>query len=265
MNENNIGGMTSFEFISLNEKCHARYKKVDEDAPVVLMATGGSKKGSLGLSWINLPRVFEEHGISSIIFDFAGQGKSQGDRRLLTITKGVRNLTDILNHILDWDWIQKDKLVLMGASFGGNVVLDYLALDEAILARGATFKSPCIDLRESYLQELGEEGMQKWKEEGYSELTGLNWEVMEDALASDLFNRLYKIKVPLLITHGVEDESVPIAQSRTVRDKVDGVVDLVEMNGTNHHYSDRDDWDRMAAIHVGWLQHLFFNIKRGWE
>jgi len=259
-----IGDMTSFEFISLGERCHARYKRVDKNAPVLLLATGGSNKGSLGLSWINFPRILEAHGISSIIFDFAGQGYSQGDRRYLTLTKGVRNLVDILDHILEWDWIHKDRLALMGASFGGNVVLDYLASDEAIQVRGATFKSPCIDLRESYLQELGDDGMRAWQQDGYSELAGLAWKVIEDADASNLITRLDKIKVPLLITHGVADESVPIAQSRTVRDGVSGIVDLLEMNGTNHHYSDRDDWDRMAAVHVGWIEHLFFNIKRGW-
>ncbi|MCE1168570.1 MAG: S9 family peptidase [Sphingobacteriia bacterium] len=186
------------------------------------------------------------------------QGLSQGDRRHLTLTKGVKNLVDILEHVLEWDWVHLDKLALMGSSFGGNVILDYLASDEALEVRGATFKSPCIDLRESYLQELGTDGMKTWQQDGYSELTGLNWEVIEDADASNLVTRLGKIKVPLFITHGVEDESVPITQSRTVRNIVYGIVDLLEMNGTNHHYSARDDWDRMASVHIGWLKHLFF-------
>jgi dipeptidyl aminopeptidase/acylaminoacyl peptidase len=234
---------------------------VDENAPVLLIATGGSNRGSLSPSWVNLPHIYKAHGISTIIFDFAGQGLSQGNRRYLTINKGVQNLVDILKFILKWGWIQKQRIALMGSSFGGNVVLDYLASDEALAVRGAVFKSPCIDLRESYFQELGDEGMRKWQKEGYSDLTGLAWEVIEDADASDLPTRLNKIKVPILITHGCSDESVPIAQSRRVRDGINGIVDLVEMKGTNHHYSDRDDWDRMVAIHVGWVKHLFFNIK----
>ena len=252
-----VDGMISFEFVSMGERCHGRYLLANRHAPVVLMATGGGKRGSLSDTWKNLTRRLKINGISSIVFDFAGQGYSQGDRRYLTLTKGVQNLTDILNHVLEWDWIREDRLALLGSSYGGNVVLDYLASDNAINIRGASFKSPCIDLRESYLQELGEEGMKAWQESGYSEETGLSWQVIEDADASDLITRLGKITVPLLITHGVADESVPISQSRLVRDRVKGVADLLEMTGTDHHYSDRDDWDRMAAVHVGWLRQLF--------
>lgn len=252
-----IEEMISFEFISAGELCHGRYKRVNKNAPVLLIATGGSKNGSLGQSWINFPALLEAHGISTIIFDFAGQGLSQGDRRHLTLKKGVKNLDDVLKYVLKWDWIRLDKLALMGSSFGGNVVLEYLASDEALSVRGATFKSPCIDLRESYFQELGDDGMKTWQQDGYSELTGLNWEVIEDADASNLITQLNKIKTPLFITHGTKDESVPIMQSRTIRDKVLGIVDLLEMNGTNHHYSERDDWDRMASVHIGWLEQLF--------
>jgi len=249
--------MTSFEFTSLGEHCHGRYRQASESSPVVVMATGGSKNGSLSQSWTNFPVVFETYGLSSIVFDFAGQGESEGDRRSLTLTKGVQNLSDVLEHISHWDWINSDKLALMGSSFGGNVVLDYLASEQAMRICGASLKSPCIDLRESYLQELGSEGMRAWQQNGFSAATGLGWEVIEDADASDLANRLHRITAPLLITHGTADESVPIAQSRKIRDRAGGKVDLLEMKGTNHHYSDRNDWDRMAAIHATWIKKLF--------
>jgi len=248
-----------FEVMSGSDLLHGRYCRVDDRAPTVLMATGGSAKGSLSSSWANFTDIFSSRGLSSIVFDFAGQGRSGGDRRVLTITKGVRNLVDVLHEVLSWDWIEESRLALLGSSFGGNVVLDYLASDSALHLRGASFKSPCIDLRESYFQELGHDGMLAWQHEGYSSATGLNWEVMEDADASDLCGRLHHIRMPILITHGCADESVPIAQSRLVRDRVSGVVDLFEMKNTNHHYSDGDDWNRMAAVHAAWLTQLFAN------
>lgn len=257
----NVDGLQSkqFEVMSGDDLLHGRYCRVDNRAPVVLMATGGSAKGSLSSSWSNFADVFSSRGMSSIVFDFAGQGRSGGDRRVLTLTKGVRNLIDVLDEVLRWDWIEESRIALLGSSFGGNVVLDYLASDSPLHLRGASFKSPCIDLRESYFQELGHEGMRAWQREGYLETTGLNWEVIEDADASDLPDRLQNIRIPLLITHGCADESVPIEQSRLVRDRVSGVVDLFEMKRTNHHYSDGDDWSRMAVVHSAWLTQLFAN------
>lgn len=249
--------MTPFEFVSMGETCRGRYFIADTSAPTVLMATGGGPKGSLSQTWLKFPCLLAEAGISSIVFDFAGQGRSDGDRRDLTLTKGVRNLSDAVNHVLNWKWAGTRALALMGSSYGGNVILDYLASDSPANVGCATFKSPCIDLRESYLQEMGPDGMRKWERDGYSEQTGLSWAVIEDADRSDLADRLNRITIPLLITHGLSDESVPITQSRLVRDRAAGVVDLLEMNGTNHHYSDRDDWGRMAAVHVGWLKAFF--------
>jgi pimeloyl-ACP methyl ester carboxylesterase len=250
--------MTEFEFTSLNERCRGRIDRFgDESAPVVVMATGGSNGGSLSDTWKRFPVFLRAAGLTSIVFDFAGQGTSDGDRRVLTLRKGVQNLLDALRTVTSWPWVNPTRVALLGSSYGGNVVLDYLASKPEIPVCGASLKSPCIDLRESYLQELGEEGMRLWAEAGYSETAGLSWQVIEEADQSDLRERLPQIAVPLLITHGVADESVPITQSRMVRDKVPGVVDLLEMNGANHHYSSGDDWERMAIVHAAWLARLF--------
>jgi pimeloyl-ACP methyl ester carboxylesterase len=250
--------MEQFEFISLNERCRGRIDRVEgEHVPVVVMATGGSSRGSLSDTWTRFPVFLRSAGLTSVVFDFAGQGTSDGDRRVLTLRKGVQNLVDALRTITGWSWVSPNRIALLGSSYGGNVVLDYLASAPEVAVCGASLKSPCIDLRESYLQELGAEGMRAWEETGYSEAAGLSWQVIAEADKSDLRERLHRISVPLLITHGVPDESVPIAQSRTVRDHVPGVVDLLEMNGVNHHYSSRDDWDRMATVHAAWLAQLF--------
>lgn len=256
--------MEQFEFISLNERCRGRIDRVEgEQVPVVVMATGGSNRGSLSDTWTRFPVFMRAAGLTSVVFDFAGQGTSDGDRRILTLRKGVRNLLDALRTVTSWSWVNPHLIALLGSSYGGNVVLDYLAAEPEVTVRGASLKSPCIDLRESYLQEVGVEGMRVWEETGYSEAAGLSWQVIEEADKSDLRERLHRIAVPLLITHGVPDESVPIGQSRAVRDHVAGVVDLLEMNGVNHHYSSRDDWDRMATVHAAWLAQLFRRQAEG--
>jgi alpha-beta hydrolase superfamily lysophospholipase len=221
------------------------------------MATGGGNKGSRSDTWGRLPGIFAANGLSSLLFDFAGQGRSGGDRKVLTLAKGVANLKDVLSVASQRYGIKPEDVALLGSSYGGNVVLEYLAGDRPWPVRGAAFKSPCIDLRESYEQELGREGMLAWEREGYSASAGLNWEVISTADTASLIDRLRRITVPILITHGTSDESVPISQSRLVRDKAQGVVDLFEMKGTNHHYNERDDWQRMAAIHTAWLRQLF--------
>src|SRR5690349_1892115 len=101
-----------FEVLSDGDRLHGRYWRVGDRTPSVLMATGGSAKGSLSLSWANFPDLLTARGISSIIFDFAGQGRSGGDRRVLTLTKGFRNLVDVLREVLSWDWVEESRLAL---------------------------------------------------------------------------------------------------------------------------------------------------------
>jgi len=257
MKQQKFKGMENFEVVSLGETLHGRHLSVSPHAPTVLIATGGGDNGSLGQSWQQFPYLLEQASISSIIFDFAGQGLSAGKRRELSVTKALQNLTSVLHHISQWDSIEPDNLALLGASLGGNVILEYLAQDNHLPVQGATLKSPCILLRESYICEIGEKAVAQWQQTGFSAEAGLNWSVIQDSQDLAISKRLDKIHTPLLITHGTNDTIVPITQSYTIKERVSGPVDFVEMKGVNHHYSSGSDWDRMAAIHIAWLKVLF--------
>ena len=81
----------------------------------------GSKSHSMVVS---IARVAASYGIATLRFDFRGVGDSQGD-----FTNGQKEQEDVrsaLNILKVLDGIEKNKVALVGYSFGASVILDGL-------------------------------------------------------------------------------------------------------------------------------------------
>lgn len=63
--------------------------------PIVVMLTGDGPKGSLSMSWQNMPPLLAPLGIGSALFDFEGLGNSEGKREDLTLSVGIANFRSV--------------------------------------------------------------------------------------------------------------------------------------------------------------------------
>lgn len=225
---------------------------INKKIPAVVMLTGDGPSGSKSLSWTNIPPMLLKYNIASILFDFEGLGYSDGDRKNLTLTKGVEDFNLIWEYILNFDWLDISKIGIFSSSFGSNVAL----LNPNILnqAKALAFKSPACFLPDAYMNELSETDKLNWFKEGYCEQNGYEIDVLLDCFKYNAYNEISKIKRKCLITHGTSDEIVPIMQSYYFINLLKCEKELIEFPNGNHGYSINDYWKKMATIFVD-----FFN------
>ena len=244
--KNNDGVILRARFICPDE--------ISDKSPLVMMLTGDGPKGANSLSWVNLPPRLAKFGISSLLFDFAGLGNSDGERKELTLTKGIEDFKIIFEALNDFDWIDRDNIGIMGSSFGANVAL--LCPDLMNQTKAIGLKSPSCFLPDAYLNEISSEDYNKWIESGFCEENGYNVSVLFDPFNYNTYSEVKKINTQCLITHGSKDEIVPTSQSCYLKELWGGDIELIIFENGNHGYSTNDgkDWEKMASLFI-----TFFN------
>jgi uncharacterized protein len=206
-----------------------------ENYPLVVLATGDGPSGSKGQTWQQLVPMLLSHGIGTFLFDFSGLGFSPGIYRELTLSLGCKNFRSVIEYVSSTGLHDKNRIGVIGASYGGNVALLEAANFQQIKAIG--LKSPSTFLPEGYQLQYGPELMEKWGKEGYSDVVGLNYDSVIDSLYHNTYLAASKIQAQVRIVHGIRDSAVPI---RHVRDlvKVLSYGSLLEIEGADHWYSE---------------------------
>ena len=217
---------------------------------VVVMCHGfGSNKDATSSRL--LAEELNKNGISTFRFDFSGRGESEGSIEETTISDAIDDLKGAVNFVYE----MFDKLFLYGSSFGGAVSLGYAAKDSRIIL--LALKSPVSSYVDKREKELGEEGIKRWKEQGFMEYqTGdkiykLPYKFYEDAVK---YNYLFydHIKIPVLIVHGNKDEEVPVSQSLELAKHLKNPK-LEIVKGADHKYTTKSHFDKSIKIISGWF------------
>ena len=225
------------------------------DAPhhcgVVVYLTGDGPKGSKSLSWVNLPPIMAERGIASFLFDFEGLGYSDGERRLLTVSKGLSNFRTAWQVVTNSALIDHDRIGVLGSSFGGTVAL--LAPDIINSSSSLGLKSPASFLADAYVNEIGDRVINPWAA-GFSEELGYDSSVLFEALLCNPFSSARLITTPTLITHGTSDDVVPVRQSKYLSHCLSGEAKLELFESVGHSYSEGDAWIKMAILFADWFE-----------
>ena len=79
---------------------------------IVMMVTGDGPKGTKSASWSNLPPLLAAAGLASFLFDFEGLGYSGGQRRTLTLSKGIDNLRSATHFLRQQPWADPTRTCL---------------------------------------------------------------------------------------------------------------------------------------------------------
>jgi len=224
----------------------------NKPAPVVIMLTGDGPKGSKSLSWTNLPPKLAERGIASFLFDFEGLGYSDGERRSLSLTKGIFNLESAFSALLNEAEIDSNNIGALASSFGASALL--CSSDIANKMKCIGLKSPAAFLPDAYYKEIGEQKFNEWRAEGFLEENGYDFSIFLDSLLHNAFSSSAKIKTPCLITQGSADEVIPVQQTTYLYECLQSENKKLEIfPGASHGYSENNAWDRMASMFVNWF------------
>lgn len=220
--------------------------------PLVIMLTGDGPKGTQSLTWANLPPRLADHGVASFLFDFQGLGNSDGSRRQLTVTRAGGDFAAAFAAALSQDWVDVDRVGILAASFGATVALLHPHILNQVRLLG--LKSPACFLADAYLNEAGPDAVDRWLADGFLPDLGYDVSVLHDCLPHNAYSSARSLTPKVLITHGANDNIVPLRQSQLLMTILQPTARLEVLPGVGHHYSEPGAWDRMAVLFVDWFR-----------
>ncbi len=212
----------------------------------------GSKEGS-GQA-VAMGNELASLGFSTLLFDFAGCGESEGKWEDLTLTGQIEDL----GAVVEWSRLKGFKrIILTGRSFGGSTVIGYAARDEdinavctwAAVARPDQLFSHFIIGRESGAAD---------------ELLTIESDEAPLKLRRAFFNDLTRHDLPgcaaaiaprkLLVIHGSADQSVPCADAELIYRSAAEPKKMAIIEGADHRFTNHTN--QVWAVFFDWLKIL---------
>ena len=189
--------------------------------------------------------LLNKKNISTFRFDLFGQGESEGKFEELTLTEGIN---DGLAAIAVLKKRGYKKIGVIGGSFGANVAIHIASRLKSVLLLGLI--SSAVDYKEQIQNALSKSELQEWKEQGYRTIKDgkrINYTYYQDIVNHSAFEAARDIRIPTLIIHGDDDESVPVSQSIKLS-KIIPHNKLVLIKGADHHYSNPLRYEEMSKV-----------------
>lgn len=173
--------------------------------------------------WIDVATVFREVGWNTLLIDYRGYGRSEGEPTEFGTYMDARGA---LMHLTVERLIPSSSIIVIGRSLGGGVatwLCDHHPC--AALVLESTFTSIADVVRTSFPIP----GIGRFVRLGYESLS-----------------RMSRLKVPLLVVHGRQDELIPFEQGRGLYEAAAGPKRFVELRGGHNDATviDRDTYVR---------------------
>ncbi len=202
-----------------------------------------------GRTYSCLEARLNQKGISTFRFDFFGHGESEGKFEDITLSEAIN---DVLMAILFLKDLGYSRIGLMGSSFGGFASL--IAASQIPGLSLLTLKSPVSDYLGLLIARDQNIDIQSWKNTGFISVPGtdgqslkLSYSFYRDAETIKSEESIKKIKVPTLIVHGDNDETVPLQQSiKCARLIEDCRLEIIA--GADHTYSQPQHFEKMLSL-----------------
>lgn len=221
------------------------YSPGSKNAPVAIFVHGyrSDKTNSKAKT---LSYILPSKGISLFSIDLSGRGESEGKFEDTTITQYIDDLKCAIDGISKYT----DKIAVIGSSLGGLVSLQESIKDKRVNA--LVLLSPISHFPHKSSKDFTQENVKKWKEKGYiythSDRFGemkINYTYYEDGLRYGDYSVYNNIKIPVLIIHGTEDESVLIKDSEELIKHLKNAK-LIPLRGADHRYTKEEDFNKVT-------------------
>lgn len=211
--------------------------------PLAIFCHGlGSSKEGRKASFFS--RILPENGIGLFRFDFTGCGGSDGLLDDTTATRRVDDLKAAYNIATSHEWVDRNRIALIGSSFGGLVSL--IALAEGLQAKTAVFISPASDFKEHHRKPRVSDGIRN--------------EFYIDVWKRDVFSLARNIRFPCLLVHGNVDDICFISGSEKLMESLPMGSKLEVIHGEGHFYKKPENFEKMIRLSAEWLKEKLATI-----
>jgi len=216
--------------------------------PIVIIFHGfcGDKMGPHFI-FVKLSRLLERVGIASIRFDFAGSSDSDGDFIDMTMGTELKDANNILNHVKNLDFVDNDKIGIVGLSMGGAIA-SMLAGDRKSDIKTMCLWAPAGNMDEIILDKhyIGA-NYEEFRQKGYFDVEGLlvGTGFVDNVKDIRIYEKAAEYDKKSLIIHGDKDEVVLLSTSQKYIDFWGESSQLKVISGANHTF-DKREWEEQV-------------------
>lgn len=222
---------------------HRPNQEISSIPAVILFHGFTANRCEFGFSFVRLANRLESLGVAVYRFDFMGSGESDGNFEDMSVSTELEDAKVILNYVRSLDYIDSDRIGVLGMSMGGCVasLLAGLYPDQIhALCLWAPAAFIPESARNGFL--LGQKLTDEMKEIGY-----LPWGVLKVGMnffIKDINLNVYEtaknFKGPILLVHGDKDLAVPIETSYEYLKHYPNHAQLITIKGAGHGFETLD-------------------------
>jgi hypothetical protein len=204
--------------------------------------------------------AFKEESFTVVRFDTTNTfGESDGKYEDATVTNYYEDLEDVLRWAESQLWFKK-PFWLVGASLGAMAVGLYsekYPQDVAALAPISALVSGTLSL-----EAMGSEKARHWKDSGWREKMSSShpglikrtpWSHMEDRLKYDLLPQASKLRMPVLLIVGSEDDTTPLSHQQKLLEALPGEKELHVIDGAGHAFREKPHLEEVKHVIKTWI------------
>jgi fermentation-respiration switch protein FrsA (DUF1100 family) len=184
-----------------------------QPALATILLCHGNGGNLTNVNWYG--QEFAENGFDVLLVDYRGYGRSDGN----TTDEWALNADGeaAYNYLIAQRGVKPEKLILHGASLGSTVVIDVAS------------RKPCGAL-------VVESGLSSASEMGEHSLPFLpRWLHVLSKNRFESARKIANVPCPVLITHGTNDATIPVAQGRKLYAAANEPKQLIIIEGGDHN------------------------------
>ena len=207
--------------------------------------------------------AFKDAGYTVVNFDALNSlGESDGKYEDSTVTTHLKSLVDVIDWAKTQEWYQ-EPFCLAGHSLGAMAVALYAEENpDCVKALAPISTVVSGELSREAHEKYKSEEFKKWRETGWliresasrpGLIKKLPWSHMENRLKYDLLPKADKLRMPVLLVVGSEDESTPPEQQKIFLDALPGPKQLNIIEKAPHTFRDQNHLQELKSILVLWI------------
>lgn len=212
-----------------------------------------------------IAKVFFDNGYTTVRYDSSHTiGESEGDYGDANVTNHIEDLEDIIDWASRQDWYI-EPFCLSGHSLGGGCVMWY-ATDNPEKVKGLAPVATTAS-GEIVMSRYREDDLAIWDKTDIQEVESvskpgvikrLNWaQFKDDIMNYDIFTRLDKMTMPLLLLVGEKDKGTsPEDHKRIFAGAAGKNKKLKIIKGADHDFRRKQDLKEIYKIFDNWINNL---------
>ena len=187
-------------------------------------------------SCMEYAELLASHGIATYCFDFCGGGGNRSDGSILdmSLLTEADDLSAIISDALTWDFVDKDKIILLGESQGGAASAIAAARNSEII-NGLILCYPAFLVHDAVHERF--DSLDEIPDSYFFEWLTLGKRYAEDVWNYDVYEEIGNFTNPVLLMHGNRDSIVPISYAEKAANTYSDVEYYIIDGGGHGFYS----------------------------